>query len=85
MLASPAPSSLGALLAHLSTCRFAHPFVYRLLRRWLPMTLPRGIDWSPAEARCSGGYLFRRCLRWNFLRGFANCHSFPPVRFRFRT
>ena len=51
MLASPAaPASLHALLSHLFASRFAHPFVYRLLRRRLPMTLPRRIDWSTAEA-----------------------------------
>src|SRR5260370_953048 len=60
VLASPsARLSLDALLAHLFASRFAHTFVYRLLRKRFPMTLPRGVDWSPTGARCRGGCLFR--------------------------
>ena len=36
----PAPASLHALLSNLFALRFAHPFVYRLMRRRFPMTLP---------------------------------------------
>jgi hypothetical protein len=47
VLASPAASaSLHGLLSHLFASRFAHAYVYRLLRRRFPMTLPRRIDWS---------------------------------------
>ncbi len=78
VLASPsAQASLDALLAHLFASRFAQSFVYRLLRQRLPMSLPWGVDWSPAEARRRRCCLFRRCLRWVFLRGLATCHSFP--------
>jgi hypothetical protein len=42
------------------------------------MTLPWGIDWSPPEAYCSGGCLFRGGLRRSFPRGFTNCHWFTP-------
>ena len=68
-------------MAHLFASRLAHPFVYRLLRQRLPMTLPRGVDRSTTEARRRGCRLFRRCLRLAFLRGLANCHWFPPWDF----
>jgi hypothetical protein len=78
MLAAPGPSRLGALLSHLFASGFAHPLVYRLLRRRLPTTLSWGIDWSATEARYSGGSLFRRCVRGSFLLGLTTCHEFPP-------
>src|SRR4030095_14296122 len=77
VLASPAaPASLDALLAHLFASRFAHPFVYRLLRQRFPMTLPRGVNRSPADTRRGRFCLFRRCLRSVFPRDLANCHEF---------
>src|ERR1700732_129114 len=83
LASSAAPASLDALLAHLFASRFAHAFVYRLLGQRFPMTLPRGVDWSPAQARCRGCCLFRPRLRLVLLRGLAYCHSCPPVKFRF--
>ena len=80
VLASPAaPAALLAFLAHLFASRFAHAFVDRLLRQRFPMTLPRGIDWSPTEARRRRCCLFRRGLRLVFLRRLANCHEFLRV------
>jgi hypothetical protein len=69
-----APASLHALLSHLFASRFAHAFVYRLLRRRRPMTFAGSVDCSTALTCRRGCCRFCRRLRLAALCGLANCH-----------
>jgi hypothetical protein len=60
LASSAAPATFDGLLAHLFASRFAHPAVYRLLRRRFPMMLAGGIDRSPVEAVSRDRCLSRR-------------------------
>ena len=55
--AAPA-RGFGALLTHLLAFRFAHPLVYRFLRRRFSMTLPWGIDWTSTASVSLQGLTF---------------------------
>jgi len=62
LASSTAPAKLEALLPHLFASGFPHPLVDSFLRLGLPMTFPRGIDWSPTTADDRGCCRHDRCL-----------------------
>jgi hypothetical protein len=62
LASSTTPAHLEALLPHLFASGFSHPLIDSFLRLGLPMTFPRGIDWSAATARDRGGGRYRRCF-----------------------
>jgi hypothetical protein len=54
LASSATPATLEVFLPHLFASWFSHLLINSFLRLGLPMTLPRGIDWSPATARDRG-------------------------------
>jgi hypothetical protein len=65
LASSTTPANLEALLPHLFASGFSHPLINSFLRLGLPMTFPRGIDWSPATGRDRGCCRYGRCfLLW---------------------
>jgi hypothetical protein len=61
LASSTTPATLEVLLAHLFASWFSHLLINSFLRLGLPMTFPRGIDWSPAMARDRGCCRLCRC------------------------
>ena len=63
---------------HATQIVLTHAFPYRFLRQGFPMTLPWGIDWSPADVRGRGRCLFHLCFPIRRARAI-HCHESTPL------